>query len=60
MNRTRKIMAFLSAFTIAAAVKWAVNEWRNSTPGKQGWILGISIALLGVGVCGLLRAFGFL
>jgi len=57
MNRTRAIMAFLSSLTIAGAVKWAVNEWKNSTPGKQGWILGITIATCGVGVLALLRAF---
>lgn len=51
-------MAFLSIATIAGAVKWAVNEWKNSTPGKQGWILGIGIGALIVGILGLLRAFG--
>ena len=58
MTPTRKIMAFLSLATIASAIKWAVNEWKNSTPGKQGWILGIGIGALIVGILGILRAFG--
>lgn len=57
MNRTRAIMAFLASLTIAGAVKWAVNEWKISTPEKQGWILGITIATCGVGVLAMLRAF---
>lgn len=57
MNRTRAIMAFLSSLTIAGAVKWAVNEWKHSTPGKQGTILGLTIAICILGVLALLRAF---
>lgn len=58
MNIHHKIMIFLSAVLFVSVGAWAKREWKGATPYKRWWIVGLTVCIAGIGIVGLLRAFG--